>query len=119
LDTILCELFRRYNVERSDRLGFNVTRYLFNASAILCTKLSVGTFVLHKLTLDPQPWVDLVEDVDYEAIGSAEIYAKLSTRQQNRAPVMGFSTAPTNYTAWVAMLGSGCATPIAHTTNAL
>lgn len=103
-EKILCELFRKYNVERSDRLGFKTTQYLFDGSAILCTKLNDGVFVLHKLTLIPQPWVELVEDYDYEAIGSGEIYAKLLIRQQNRAPQYGLSGTPTYYNAWVAML---------------
>jgi 20S proteasome alpha/beta subunit len=99
IDDILCRLFRKYNVERSERLGFSETFLLFTPSAILGAKLDDGTFVIYKLRFPP--WVFPVEE--YEAIGSGELYAKLLLRQQMRVIPVG-SSGTLDYNAWIGML---------------
>jgi 20S proteasome alpha/beta subunit len=99
IDDILCRLFRKYNVERSERLGFSETFLLFSPSAILGAKLDDGTFVIYKLRFPP--WVFPVEE--YEAIGSGELYAKLLLRQQMRVIPYG-SSGTLDYNAWIGML---------------
>jgi hypothetical protein len=42
LDDILCKLFRKYDVERSERLGFQKIVFLFEPPSILGAKLEDG-----------------------------------------------------------------------------
>jgi 20S proteasome alpha/beta subunit len=49
LDNTLCQLFRKYDVERSERLGFSKTVFLFGPSAMVGAKLNDGTFALVNL----------------------------------------------------------------------
>jgi 20S proteasome alpha/beta subunit len=99
VDDIICQLFRKYDVERSERLGFSKTVFLFEPSAIVGAKLDNDTFALYRLRFPP--WVDPIEE--YDAIGSGDVYAKLLVRQQRRAIPFGRSDT-LDYNAWVCML---------------
>lgn len=100
LDHIMCDLYRRYNVERSRKLGFESTMSIFDASAILGAKLPENGFALYRLRFTP--WVDPVES--YVAIGSGEVYAELLMRQQSRAiPAMNIPDS-ISYQIWTIML---------------
>jgi 20S proteasome alpha/beta subunit len=98
LDNTLCQLFRKYDVERSERLGFSKTVFLFEPSAMVGAKLNDGTFALYRLRFPP--WVYPIDE--YDAIGSGELYAKLIIRQQRRIIPYGSDTL--DYNAWISML---------------
>lgn|GEM_PF-1286487 len=100
LDDILCELFRKYDVERSEKLGFHKTVFLFEPAAILGAKIQDGTFALYRLRFPP--WVDPIDD--YDAIGTGDLYAKLLVRQQSRVAPVGLSEIGLNYNIWISML---------------
>jgi 20S proteasome alpha/beta subunit len=102
LDGIVCELFKKYNVERSKSLGFGEPMSLFDVPVILDAKLGDGTFVLYRIRLSPKPWVYIVEN--YAAIGTGEVYAELLMRQQLRAVPAGLELNPINYNIWISMV---------------
>jgi 20S proteasome alpha/beta subunit len=100
IDDIICQLFKKYDVERSERLGFSKTVFLFEPSAIVGAKLDDGTFALYRVRFPP--WVDPIEE--YDAIGSGDVYAKLLVRQQKRVVPSELSTVDKNYNVWICML---------------
>lgn len=104
IDDKLCELFSKYRVKRAEKLGIESTKHLFYVSAIICTRIEDGTFYLHRLETNPLPNVDLIEDYDYDAIGTGELYAKLLMRQHNRSHPSGLSAITINNNKFSAVL---------------
>jgi len=102
LDNVVCNLLQRFNVQRSQRLGFEQTMSLFDVSAVLGAKWGDNKFALYRLRLTPKPWVYPVEN--YAGIGTGEDYAELLMRQQSRAIPAGLEFNPINYNIWISMV---------------
>jgi hypothetical protein len=82
LESILDELYKKYNVHKSEAMGFLEPKILFHPTSILGTKLKDGTFGLYVIKDDG--FVSHVEN--YIAIGSGTDLARLLLDMQSRAP---------------------------------
>jgi 20S proteasome alpha/beta subunit len=102
-ESILLELHRYYNVERSRKLGFDQKniQLSFIVDALVGAKLSNDEFCL--LHIMQNGWIDKVNT--YRAIGSGFPLANLVFTQQNRIPMMegkSISDLEINYNIWIA-----------------
>lgn len=80
IDECLTSLHKKYNVDRSFRLGFQQVSYFFMPNALLGVRLADGSFGLYRLTLEP--WIESIDD--YTTIGSGYLLANLILNQQSR-----------------------------------
>jgi 20S proteasome alpha/beta subunit len=82
LESILDELYNKYNVQKSEKMGFSESQILFHPTSILGAKLKDDLFGLYILKDD-----GFVSRVDnYMAISSGTDLARLLLDMQSRAP---------------------------------
>jgi 20S proteasome alpha/beta subunit len=80
LESVLNNLYKRYNVQKSREMGFRETKEIFHPSSIFGTRLKDGTFGLYALRDDT--WVSSISN--YIALGSGSDLARLVLDMNSR-----------------------------------